>query len=99
MAALGSKLGDHDSARAVESQRPAAVTGLADTPVTEITLTGDDRVRVEGDPHTVERAIVSAARGSIMELAWLTEAHTGLQVAVNPEHVSMLRVLDPGFER
>jgi len=97
--AVGSELGQHDNTPRAESQRPAAVSELGDATVTEITLTGDERVHVQGDPHTVERALVSAARGSIMELAWLTEARTGLQVAVNPEHVSMLRVLDPGRER
>ena len=29
-----------------------------------------------------------------MELAWLTDAATGQQVGVNPEHVVMLRPLD-----
>jgi len=75
------------------------MTELPDTPTTEITLTGGERVRVEGDPHTVERAVVSAARGSIMELAWLTDAQTGHQLALNPEHVAMLRLVDPRSQR
>lgn len=41
----------------------------------------------------VEAAILSAARGSIMELAWLTEAHTGERIGVNPDQVLMLRTL------
>jgi hypothetical protein len=63
-------------------------------PVTEITLVGGDRLMVEGDAQVVEAAMVSASRGSIMELAWLTEAQTGQRLAVNPEHVLMLRALD-----
>jgi hypothetical protein len=62
----------------------------------ELTLTGGERLRVEGDPEDVERAILSAARGSIMELAWMTEAESGQRVGVNPDHVLMLRRLDQG---
>ena len=46
------------------------------TPTTEITVVGGDRFSVEGDVKVVERAILAAARGSIMELAWLVEAET-----------------------
>ena len=53
-------------------------------------LTGD-RYHVEGDAKHVERTILDAARGSIMQLAWLTEAETGEDLAINPEHVVMLR--------
>jgi hypothetical protein len=60
----------------------------------ELTLTGGERLRVEGDPEVIESAILSAARGSIMELAWLTEAESGQRVGVNPDHVLMLRRLD-----
>jgi hypothetical protein len=67
--------------------------------VTELTLTGGERLRVEGDPKVVEAAILSAARGSIMELAWMTEAQSGQRIGVNPDHVIMLRILDPGSER
>ena len=75
------------------------MTEQPETPATEITLSGGGCVRVEGDPHTVERAVVSAARGSIMELVWLTDADTGHQLALNPEHVAMLRLVDPRSER
>lgn len=68
-------------------------------PVTEITLSGGERLRVEGDPHQVESAILSAARGSIMELAWMTEADSGQRIGLNPEHVLMLRILEPGSEQ
>jgi hypothetical protein len=53
-------------------------------------VTGDRR-RVEGDASEVERTILNAARGSIMELAWLIEADTRADLAVNPEHVVLLR--------
>ena len=53
-------------------------------------LTGE-RFHVEGDAKHVERTILDAARGSIMQLAWLTEAETGEDLAINPEHVVMLR--------
>jgi hypothetical protein len=39
----------------------------------------------------VERIILDAARGSIMQLAWLTDAETGEDLAINPKHVVMLR--------
>jgi hypothetical protein len=66
---------------------------------TELTLTGGERLRVEGDPREVEKAILSAARGSLMELAWMTEADSGQPVGVNPDHVLMLRALDSGSDR
>jgi hypothetical protein len=58
---------------------------------TTITLVTGERYRVEGDAKDVERIILNAARGSIMELAWLTEADSGNQLGVNPEHVVLLR--------
>jgi hypothetical protein len=67
--------------------------------VTELTLTGGVRLRIEGDPHDVEAAILSAARGSLMELAWMTEADSGQRVGVNPDHVLVLRALDSGFDQ
>ena len=45
-------------------------------------LTGE-RFHVEGDARHVERTILDAARGSIMQLAWLTEAETGEDLAIN----------------
>ncbi len=66
--------------------------------VTELVLTGGERLRIQGDPRDVEAAILSAARGSLMELAWLTEADSAQPVGVNPDHVLMLRALDPGFD-
>jgi hypothetical protein len=67
--------------------------------VTELSLTGGVHLRIEGDPHDVEAAILSAARGSLMELAWMTEADSGQRVGVNPDHVLVLRALDSGFDQ
>jgi hypothetical protein len=66
---------------------------MTGAPVTELTLTGGERLRVEGAPRAIETILLSAARGSIMELAWLTEANTGHEVGVNPDHVMMIRAL------
>ena len=66
--------------------------------VIELTLTGGERLRIEGDPKEVEAAILSAARGSIMEFAWMTEADSGQRVGVNPDHVLTLRALEAGSE-
>jgi hypothetical protein len=63
------------------------------TPTTEITVVGGERYRVEGDASAVERLILDAARGSIMELAWLIDADTGDRVGVNPECIVMLRAV------
>ena len=58
---------------------------------TEIIVVTGDRYRIGGTPKEVERIIVDAARGSIMQLAWLVEAETGADLAVNPDHVVTLR--------
>lgn len=62
------------------------------SPAIEITLVGGERLRVDGDPKQIEAAILSAARGSIMELAWMTESASGERIGINPDHVLMLRV-------
>jgi hypothetical protein len=62
---------------------------------TEITIIGGDRFHVEGEAKQVEATILGAARGSIMELAWMTEVETGEQIGLNPEHVVMLRAVAP----
>jgi hypothetical protein len=61
---------------------------------TEITVSTGDRYRVNGRVNEVERIILDAARGSIMQLAWFAEAETGADLAVNPEHVVTLRAVD-----
>jgi hypothetical protein len=58
---------------------------------TEITVVTGDRYRVERAVEEVERIIIDAARGSMMQLAWLVEAETGERLAVNPDHVVLLR--------
>ena len=45
------------------------------------------------DPAAIERLILDAARGSIMEFAWMVDAETGERVGVNPEYVVMLRAI------
>jgi hypothetical protein len=63
-------------------------------PITEITVLGGERYRVEGEAKAVEELILGAARGSLMELAWLVEAETRQPIGVNPECVVMLRAVD-----
>jgi hypothetical protein len=50
---------------------------------------------VDGDVRYVERTILDAARGSLMQLAWFTEAETREELAVNPEHVVLVRAARP----
>ena len=54
-----------------------------------VMVTGE-RYAVEGSPADVEAAIVGASRGSILQLAWMTEAGSGRSVAINPMHVVAL---------
>ena len=42
-----------------------------------------------------ERLILDAARGSIMELAWMVEAETGERLGINPACVVTLRATVP----
>ncbi len=63
--------------------------------MTEVTVVGGDRYRVDGSSEEIERLIIDAARGSIMQLAWLIEAETGERLGVNPEHVVLLRTVTP----
>jgi hypothetical protein len=61
-----------------ESQPPPTMS-TTDT----IVVTGD-RHRVDGDVKHVARIILDAARGSIVQLAWLTDSEAGSDLAVNP---------------
>jgi hypothetical protein len=63
--------------------------------LTIITLATGARYEVDGTPDSVEATIVGASRGSIMQLAWLSEAGTGRSVAVNPLHVVALEAASP----
>lgn len=60
---------------------------------TEITVLGGVRHRVEGDIKDVEHVILNAARGSIMEFAWFTDAQSGESLVLNPDYVVMLRTV------
>jgi hypothetical protein len=65
------------------------------TSATELTVVTGEPYRVERDIKEVERAILDAARGSLMQLAWLVEVETGENLAVNPDQVVMLRAISP----
>jgi hypothetical protein len=54
-----------------------------------VMMTGE-RYEVEGSLKDVEAAIVAASRGSILQLAWMTEADSGRSIAINPLHVAAL---------
>lgn len=69
------------------------------TVTTEIILVTGERLRVEGSLNDVERRILDAARGSIMELAWLTDAGSRDELGVNPEHVVLVRAAGPPGSR
>jgi hypothetical protein len=61
------------------------------THTAEITVVTGERYFVQGDAKDVERMILNAARGSIMQLAWVIEADTGEEFGINPDHVVRLR--------
>jgi hypothetical protein len=61
---------------------------------TEVTLLTGDRYEVEGSYEEVERTIVGASRGSVMELAWLTETDSGRAIGLNPAHVVSVRAAE-----
>ena len=65
------------------------------TSTTQIIMMTGDRYLVDGYVKDVERIVLDAARGSIMQLAWLTESETGEALAVNPAHVVVLRAARP----
>jgi hypothetical protein len=65
--------------------------GGAALPATELLLVGGVRIVVAGSTETVEAAVLAAARGSIMQLAWLTELEGGDRLGVNPDHVVLVR--------
>jgi uncharacterized protein YlzI (FlbEa/FlbD family) len=69
--------------------------GRAAASTTEITVVTGERYRVEEDLKEVERIILDAARGSIMQLAWLIQAETGEDLAINPDHVVTLKAASP----
>src|SRR3954452_4342973 len=68
----------------------AAGSGGDAVALTLVTMTTGQRYEVDGSAESVEAAIVGASRGSIMQLAWLTEAASGRSIAINPLHVVAL---------
>jgi hypothetical protein len=56
-------------------------------------MVNGERFTIAGEPLDVDKAIIAAARGSIMQLAWLEEAESGHEVGVNPAHVVSLRAV------
>lgn len=62
----------------------------------EVLVVGGERFCVEGAPDQVEAKILDAARGSILELVWLTEAGSRNALALNPAHIVALRAPVPG---
>jgi hypothetical protein len=74
---------------------PATADSDDDTVATAVVVmvTGE-RYEVEGSPQDVEAAIVAASRGSILQLAWMSEADSGRSIAINPMHVV---ALEPGM--
>jgi hypothetical protein len=60
--------------------------------VTTVVVVTGERYEIEGSPKEVETAIVAASRGSIMQLAWVTEAGSGRSIALNPLHVVALEL-------
>jgi hypothetical protein len=61
---------------------------------TAVTVVTGQRYEIRGSPDTVEAAIVGASRGSIMQLAWFTEAASGRAIALNPNHVVVLEAIE-----
>ena len=55
------------------------------TTSTEIVLVSGTCCRVEGKAEDLEKQILDAARGSLLELVWLTETESGQRIALNPE--------------
>jgi hypothetical protein len=74
-----------------EQGSPPAPQGPDLTTSTEIVLLSGTRYRVEGKSDDVEKQILDASRGSLLEFVWLTETDSGQRIAVNPEHVMLLR--------
>ena len=58
---------------------------------TEVTLQTGERLLVQGSVDAVEKTVVAASRGSIMQLAWLIESTGGERVGINPTAVVSLR--------
>lgn len=62
----------------------------------EIKTIDGEVITVEGSLSEVEKELSDAARSGGSRFAWLTDAETGQQVGVNPDHVVSLRLGEPG---
>ena len=80
----------HIVAGAIDTRRRILMTGT-----TEITIVTGERYAVQGERRLWSGLILDAARGSIMELAWMIESETGRSIAVNPAYVVTLRAANP----
>jgi len=69
---------------------------VTDATSTEIVLVTGERYEVEGSPDTVAARVLDAARGSIMELAWLTETASGESIGINPRYLVAVRAARKG---
>jgi hypothetical protein len=67
--------------------------------ITEITLLSGERHRVDGEAAQIERMILDAARGSILQFAWMTDSETAEPLGINPAHVMTLRAIRPTDRR
>jgi hypothetical protein len=81
---------DEVSPSRLAAMSEAAGSGGDAVALTVVTMTTGERYEIDGSAESVETAIVGASRGSIMQLAWLTEAGTGRSIAINPLHVVAL---------
>jgi uncharacterized protein YlzI (FlbEa/FlbD family) len=84
--------GDDPDSRARRTD-PGATLLPPMTSTTEITLVNGGHYLVQGEVKDVEQNILDAARGSIMQLSWFTDAESGEQIGINPESVVTLRAL------
>jgi len=57
-----------------------------------MTLVTGERLHITGTVEEVESTIIAASRGSIMQLAWLTDRASGEKIGINPTSVVSLRV-------
>lgn len=60
---------------------------------TEMTLITGERYEVQGSLEEVVSTILAASRGSIMQLAWLTEHASSAAVGINPACIVSLRAV------
>jgi hypothetical protein len=70
---------------------PGAVESEEEEPTTTtVVLVTGVRYEIDGAPAKVESIIVAASRGSILQLAWMTETGSGRTIGINPQHVVAL---------